>query len=134
MLTLPHEFAVSPFTSNPRRNVMNRKASSVLSLVASFAALMTMAGRSAAGATLCVNPGQSGCFATIGAAVAAAAANDTIRVAAGTYKEAVVIGKALSLIGAGRAIATIDATGLGTGIYVDGITNSGLSNVVISGF
>src|ERR1019366_8510395 len=45
-------------------------------------------------ATLCVNPGGTGgCFAKIGDAVAAAAKNDTIQVAAGVYAEDVVIGK-----------------------------------------
>jgi pectin methylesterase-like acyl-CoA thioesterase len=49
-------------------------------------------------ATLCVNPGgTAGCKSTINAAVAAASAGDTIRVAAGTYKEDVVITKSLSL-------------------------------------
>ena len=51
-------------------------------------------------ATLCVNPaGTKGCFSKIGAAVRAASPNDTINVAAGTYKEDVIIGKPLSLIG-----------------------------------
>lgn len=46
-------------------------------------------------AVRCVNPGgTSGCFATIGAAVAAAAAGDTINVAAGTYNEQVNLNKA----------------------------------------
>lgn len=86
-------------------------------------------------ATLCVNPtGSSGCQATIGKAVSAASPGDTIQVAAGTYKEDVTIGKALSLIGAGSALTIIDATGLGNGIVVDGVDNPGLSNVVITGF
>src|ERR1700722_8163400 len=56
--------------------------------------------RSAVAATLCVNPGgTSGCFSTIGAAVAAASARDNIKVGPGTYKEDVVIGKSISLIG-----------------------------------
>jgi len=39
-------------------------------------------------ATLCVNPtGSSGCQTTIGKAVTAASAGDTVQVAAGTYKE-----------------------------------------------
>lgn len=46
-------------------------------------------------AVRCVNPGGTGgCFATIGAAVAAAAAGDTINVAAGTYNEQVNLNKA----------------------------------------
>jgi hypothetical protein len=86
-------------------------------------------------ATLCVNPGGTkGCFSKIGAAVKAASPNDTINVAAGTYKEDVVIGKALSLIGAGRATTIIDATGLSNGIYIDGRDHLGLINVVVRGF
>lgn len=88
----------------------------------------------AQGATLCVNPtGASGCQATIGAAVSAASAGDTIQIAAGTYKEDVVIKVPLSLIGAGSATTIINATGLANGIYVDGADAPGLSNVVISG-
>jgi hypothetical protein len=67
-------------------------------------------------------------------AVANAAANDTVQVAAGTYHEDVVIGTPLSLIGAGQNVTTIDATGLANGINVDGLNHSGLSNVTIAGF
>jgi parallel beta-helix repeat protein len=86
-------------------------------------------------ATLCVNPGGTGgCFSTIGAAVAAAARNDTIQVAAGVYKEDVVIGKPLALVGAGWSSTIIDAKGLATGIYVDGLDHPGLANVTVIGF
>jgi parallel beta-helix repeat protein len=86
-------------------------------------------------ATLCVNPGGTGgCSPTIGAAVKAASANDTIKVAAGTYKEDVVIGGALSLVGAGQNTAIIDATSLSNGVYIDGLDNPGLNNVVVTGF
>src|SRR5579863_7553554 len=86
-------------------------------------------------ATLCVNPaGSSSCKSTIGAAVSAASAGDTIQVAAGIYKEDVTIGVPLALIGAGSATTIIDATGLANGIVVDGVDNAGLSNVVITGF
>lgn len=71
---------------------------------------------------------------TISAAVSAALPNDTISVVPGTYKEDVVIGKPLSLIGAGRHSTIIDASGLANGIYVDGIDNSGLTHVVVAGF
>jgi len=85
--------------------------------------------------TFCVNPGgTNGCFAKIGAAVSAAAANDTINVASGTYKEDVVIGMPLSLVGANPKNTIIDATGLSNGIYIDGLDNAGLSNVVVTGF
>jgi parallel beta-helix repeat protein len=83
----------------------------------------------------CVNPsGKGGCFSTIGAAVAAASSGGAITVEPGTYKEAVVIGKSLSLIGTNSRNTIIDATGLPNGIYVDGLDNPGLSNVVVAGF
>jgi nitrous oxidase accessory protein NosD len=92
----------------------------------------------AAGATLCVKPGgKSGCFATIGAAVAAAAPNDTILVAQGTYKEQVTITKPLSLVGANLENTIIDATGDATGIFINGTAsapNSGVTDVTVTGF
>jgi nitrous oxidase accessory protein NosD len=86
-------------------------------------------------ATLCVNPGGTGgCFSTISAAVAAASPNDTIKVSPGIYTEDVVIGKALSLVGANRNATIIDASGLSNGVYIDGLDNAGLTNVVVTGF
>jgi Right handed beta helix region len=83
----------------------------------------------------CVNPGgRGGCFSTIAAAVAATSPGGTITVAPGTYKETVVIGKSLSLIGAGSHSTIIDATGLPNGVFIDGLHNPGLSDVVVSGF
>jgi hypothetical protein len=103
--------------------------------IALGAALLIGIAQTAAASTLCVNPGATkGCFATIGAAVAAASPNDTINVAAGTYKEDVIIGKPLSLIGANQNNTIIDATGLANGVYIDGLDNPGLSNVVVTGF
>ena len=55
------------------------------------------ANQRAAAKTLCVNPGGTkGCFSKINDAIAAAKAKDTIDVAAGTYKEDVVVDKSLS--------------------------------------
>jgi parallel beta-helix repeat protein len=106
-----------------------------VALVVFCAALVGVTSQPAKAATLCVNPsGSSGCLSTIGAAVSAAKANDTIKVAPGTYKEDVVIGKPLSLIATNPNTAVIDATGLANGIYVDGIDNPGLMNVTVSGF
>ena len=85
-------------------------------------------------AELCVNKAGGSCYATIGAAVAAAAANDVIRVAHGTYHEDVVIGKPLSLLGEGAQTTTIDATGLLNGVNVDGLGHTGLGHVIVSGF
>ena len=97
-------------------------------LVAAFA-------NPAGATTWCVNQGGThGCLATIGSAVAAAMPNDTINVAPGIYKEDVIIGKPLSLVGTGSSRTVIDATGLSNGIFVDGIDNSGLRNVVVTGF
>jgi len=86
-------------------------------------------------ATLCVSPGGAHrCYSSIGAAVAAASVNDTIKVAPGNYKEDVVIGKPLSLVGANQSTTVIDAKGLSNGIYIDGLDNPGLNGVVVTGF
>src|SRR5580704_10230703 len=84
------------------------------------------------GATLCANKSGIGhCYNRISDAVAAASANDVINVGPGTYKEYVVITKPLSLTG---TLATIDASGLSRGIFVNGMAAANLSLVHISGF
>jgi len=84
-------------------------------------------------ATLCVNSaGAGGCSKTIAAAVALAAPGDVVNVAPGTYKESVVIGKALTLVGADETTTIIDATGLPTGVYINGIDNANLSGVTVA--
>jgi parallel beta-helix repeat protein len=104
-------------------------------VVVCCAVLFVAFSQTAAGNTLCVNPGGShGCYAKIQSAVSAASPNDVINVAPGTYKEDVLIGKSLSLIGAGADPSVIDATGLAHGIFVDGLDNPGLNNVTIAGF
>lgn len=114
---------------------MTRTSFHPVLLITLCAALMAAISLPATGASHCVNPsGTSGCYKTIGAAVSAASAGEVIRVAPGTYKEDVVIGRSLSLIGADPNTTIIDAAGLGNGIYVDGRDNAGLTNVVISGF
>jgi Right handed beta helix region len=113
---------------------MSRKDRYAMAWVAFGAALMLGAFQSASARVLCVNPGgRGGCYAKIGQAVAAASANDTIDVAAGIYREDVTVGIPLSLVATSRG-ATIDATGLSNGVYVDGLDNPGLANVVVSGF
>jgi len=108
---------------------------SLAATVVLCAGLVAGLAKPAGATTWCVNPGAAhGCFATIGAAVSAAAANDTINVAPGTYKEDVIIGKPLSLIGANSQWTIINAVGLSNGVYIDGLDNPGLNNVVVSGF
>jgi parallel beta-helix repeat protein len=107
----------------------------VPSFLALCIALFPGAWASAQAAILCVNPGGTGgCYSKINNAVTAAMANDTIKVSEGTYKEDVIIGKPLSLVGADREKTMIDATGLSNGVYIDGLDHSGLSSVLISGF
>ena len=85
--------------------------------------------------TLCVNPGgTNGCRSKIQSAVNDAAPADTVTVAPGTYKEDVIIGKSLYLVGDNQNNTFIDATGLANGVYVDGLDNAGLMNVSVSGF
>jgi hypothetical protein len=99
------------------------------------AVLFVTLSQTAAANTLCVTPGGSKvCYAKIQSAVNAAAANDQITVAAGTYKEDVIIGKPLSLIGAGASLSFIDATGKPNGIFLDGLDNPGLHGVTVAGF
>jgi parallel beta-helix repeat protein len=103
-------------------------------LVAFCSVLAAGLSQSAPAATLCVGS-ATGCKATIAAAITAAAAGDTIQVGAGTYKEVVTITKSLSLIGAGSATTIIDATGLATGVSVDGTASTTpISGIVVSGF
>jgi parallel beta-helix repeat protein len=98
-------------------------------------ALLAVFSQAAAAKTLCVNPaGSNGCYKTIQAAVNGASSNDVINVAAGTYKEDVVIGKPLSLLGAGAGVSIIDATNLANGILLDGLNNPGLNDVTVAGF
>ncbi len=96
--------------------------------------------QAASAATLCVNPqGTKGCFNTIQAAVNAAKASDAITVAPGVYREDVTIKTPIALVGANAGNTIIDAQSMANGIYVDGLDNSGmgkigLSGVVITGF
>jgi len=93
---------------------------------------------SASAATLCVRPGGGqGCYSTISSAVSAAAAGDVVRVNNGTYHEQVTITKSLSLLASEHGNTTIDATGLPTGIFINGMAaapNPGVWGVVVSGF
>jgi nitrous oxidase accessory protein NosD len=100
-----------------------------------FATFLFALAATANAAVTCVNPqGTGGCFKTITSAVTVARTGDVILVGPGTYHESVWIGKPISLVGAGRDTTTIDAKGLANGIYIDGLDNLGLSDVVVSGF
>lgn len=113
---------------------MFRATLRALSLVV-CAVLIAVSSQNAAAKALCVNPsGSNGCYKTISGAVAHASAWDVINVWPGTYKEDVVIGMPLSLIGSGAGSTIIDAKGQPNGIFVDGFDNPGLANVIIAGF
>ncbi len=103
------------------------------------AILMSAVGASSlSAATLCVNKTKnSGCYSTIGAAVAAAKAGDVIEVNKGTYKEQVTITEPLSLVSLDPLHTLIDATGLSNGIFINGMSAApkvGVWNVIVSGF
>jgi parallel beta-helix repeat protein len=100
-----------------------------------FTGLLILVCSNVHAAERCVDAsGKGGCSTTIGAAVAAAAPNDVIRVASGFYHEDVVIGKPLSLLGQSPENTVIDATGLLNGVNVDGFNHPGLAHVIVSGF
>ena len=89
-------------------------------------------------ATLTVGPGQT--YATIGAAVAAATAGDTITVADGTYAESVSINKIVTLAGAtprgaiitGAVSLTAPATVTGLSIAGGVVVNAAAAGSTIS--
>jgi parallel beta-helix repeat protein len=114
---------------------MMSKPSSWKLLVPSFLLLAFGTSQFAAATTLCVNPkGTGGCYSTITAALAAAAAGSTINVAAGTYAEDVIISKSVYLIGAGSSKTIVNALGLPNALYIDGLDHPGLSGVTVQGF
>lgn len=68
----------------------------------------------------------SSAFPSIAEAVAAAASGDTVRIAAGVYKENVVLeGKSLTIVGAGRDATIIDAEESGRPLYLKGVAVTG---------
>jgi len=105
-----------------------------VAVAAAFSALIGLNSQLLA-ATLCVNAsGTNGCYRSIHAAVSAANAGDTINVSRGVYREDVVVDRPLALVGADADSTIIDAKGLANGVFVDGIGNTGLGQVVITGF
>jgi hypothetical protein len=94
--------------------------------------------------TLCVNPGGSaGCYASIQAAVDAADDSDTIRVAAGTYYEAVVLTGSVTLEGGWNADfsardwalygTTIDAQRAGPVVWVNAPVTTTIEGFTLTG-
>jgi parallel beta-helix repeat protein len=107
----------------------------LLRLLLEVVMLVMLGAAGLSAATLCVAPGgKGGCYESIGAAVGAASANDTINVGQGMYHEYVVIDRPLSVIGANAQNTVVDATGLPNAFNIDGHNNPGLSHVVLSGF
>ena len=72
------------------------------------------------------SPGGSGlypasAFMSVQEAADAASSGDTVRIAAGVYRENVVVdGKSLTIVGAGREATVIDANGSGRPLYLKG--------------
>lgn len=80
--------------------------------------------------TTAATTGANCAFQTIGAAVTASAATDTINVYPGTYAENVVLSKALTLQGTNRVTCLISKA-TGTGVVI-GATNCYLKNLTIT--
>jgi parallel beta-helix repeat protein len=113
------------------KGLSKRSVLGVSLAVSCLVAVMTVP---ADAATLCVQVNNGNCYSTISSAVAHALAGDTIMVAQGVYQEDVVIGMPLTLVGANAANTIIDASGKANGIYIDGLDNSGVSGVTVTGF
>lgn len=108
-------------------------AAGKLTLCAAF--LFSLMPAAAPAAIICVNPGGTrGCQSSIATAVGMAAAGDTVSVAPGSYAGGIVIDKPLSLIGQDQRSTIIDASGVDTGILIDGMSTPGLSDVTVAGF
>lgn len=115
--------------TSDRRVAAGRRTTGALAALGMAAFVLAWSSTLSA-ATVCVNPGGTGgCYSSIGAAVTAAAPGDTVRVGHGTYHEDVMIPKSVSLVGDNQQNTIIDATGL-----TNGITITGASDVVVSGF
>ncbi len=93
----------------------------------------TLAARTEA-ASSCVNPGGTGgCFASVQAAIDAAATGDLVTVAAGTYAEQITIGppKRLTLVGAGAGATILQSAGGVPAVRVGPSTRTTLSGITL---
>jgi hypothetical protein len=70
-------------------------------------------------------------FGTIGTAVTASTAGDTINVAPGTFSELVTIGKSLTLLGAQAGVKATGSTRTGGETVIDGTGNSSTYNIIV---
>lgn len=104
------------------RRVVPRRPASVLRSVIGKPCFMFVLGllfstARAHGADLCVeSSGSSGCYSTISAAIAAAAAGDTILISSGTYSETLTVPAGLdglTVAGASVSQVLLDGAGLG---------------------
>ncbi len=123
----------------PRRFSIALLLTGALFLLVGWLAFGRVAIQPVQAAVRCVNPGgTNGCFATIGAAVAAAEAGDTINVAAGTYNEQVTLNKAnLILRGAQAGIPACARPGGATEAVIthaNGAVQINAAGVTLDGF
>ncbi len=104
-----------------------------LALAALVAAGVMAAPSSALAADLYVSHTAVGAYASVAAAVTAAASGDTIHVDVGTYNCNVVLNKQLTLVGAGPELTTLNGEADGTVIQVNtGGTGSMISQLKIT--
>jgi hypothetical protein len=106
--------------------LMGCLVASVLSIAPSRAATVRHVATTGSDVGDCsVNPCQ-----TIGYAITQSSSGDTIRIAAGTYVEHVIVDRSLTLVGRGSSKTIIDGSGTGTVIAIGAPTGS--LNVSIS--
>jgi uncharacterized protein (TIGR03118 family) len=73
-------------------------------------------------------------FATIGAALNAAAFGGTLNIAAGNYSEALTISRSVILMGAGSGTTTLSGTNTGTGLNITAAGGVAITGLTIHGF
>ena len=79
-----------------------RKAMTLAAMLVALAFVIVASGGTVEAAGLCVNPGGThGCYASIQAAINAAASGSTISIKPGTYRENITVTQSVTLAGAG---------------------------------